>query len=127
MTSGSHCSVALVHHPVYDKHKKVVATALTNLDLHDIARSSRTYGSSRLLHRPPGGCAARAGAAHRRPLAGRRPASEKNDFRRQAIERILEVASPTGRRRASITPATAPRPWSCATAARDSAAAPVAL
>ena len=40
----SRLSVALVHHPVYDKHKKVVATALTNLDLHDIARSSRTYG-----------------------------------------------------------------------------------
>ena len=37
-------SVALVHHPVYDKHHKVVSTALTNLDLHDIARSSRTYG-----------------------------------------------------------------------------------
>ena len=33
--------VALVHHPVYDKNHKVVATALTNLDLHDIARSSR--------------------------------------------------------------------------------------
>ena len=40
----SNCWVALVHHPVYDKHRKVVATALTNLDLHDIARASRTYG-----------------------------------------------------------------------------------
>lgn len=36
--------VALVHHPVYDREKKVVTTAVTNLDLHDIARSSRTYG-----------------------------------------------------------------------------------
>jgi tRNA (guanine37-N1)-methyltransferase len=36
--------VALVHHPVYDREKKIVTTAVTNLDLHDIARSSRTYG-----------------------------------------------------------------------------------
>ena len=42
-------SVALVHHPVYDKHHKVVATALTNLDLHDIARSSRTFGVERFF------------------------------------------------------------------------------
>ena len=45
--SAAQPSVALVHHPVYDKHHKVVATALTNLDLHDIARSSRTYGVER--------------------------------------------------------------------------------
>ncbi|MCB9555072.1 MAG: tRNA (guanosine(37)-N1)-methyltransferase TrmD [Deltaproteobacteria bacterium] len=36
--------LALVHHPVYDKAQQLVTTALTNLDLHDIARSSRTFG-----------------------------------------------------------------------------------
>ena len=36
--------LALLHHPVYDRKGRVVTTALTNLDLHDIARSSRTYG-----------------------------------------------------------------------------------
>lgn len=36
--------VALVHHPVYDRTRRVVTTALTNLDLHDIARSAATYG-----------------------------------------------------------------------------------
>ena len=36
--------VALVHHPVYDRDRNIVTTALTNLDLHDIARSSATYG-----------------------------------------------------------------------------------
>jgi hypothetical protein len=36
--------VVLLHHPVYDREGKVVATAITNLDLHDIARSCRTYG-----------------------------------------------------------------------------------
>ena len=36
--------VALLHHPVYDRTGAMVTTAVTNLDLHDIARSSRTYG-----------------------------------------------------------------------------------
>jgi tRNA (guanine37-N1)-methyltransferase len=36
--------LALLHHPVYDKNKQVVTTAVTNMDIHDIARSSRTYG-----------------------------------------------------------------------------------
>jgi hypothetical protein len=36
--------VALVHHPVLDKEGKVVTTAITNLDIHDIARASRTFG-----------------------------------------------------------------------------------
>jgi hypothetical protein len=36
-----------VHYPVYNKLREVVTTALTNLDLHDIARSSRTFGLDR--------------------------------------------------------------------------------
>jgi hypothetical protein len=36
--------VALVHHPVIDRNQRIVATAITNLDLHDIARASRTFG-----------------------------------------------------------------------------------
>ena len=40
-------AIALLHHPVYNKHREVITTALTNLDLHDIARSSRTYGLNR--------------------------------------------------------------------------------
>lgn len=35
---------ALVHHPVLDKDKNSVAVSLTNLDIHDIARCSCTYG-----------------------------------------------------------------------------------
>lgn len=41
---GSNLSIALVHYPVYDKNRQVVATAVTNLDLHDIARAARTFG-----------------------------------------------------------------------------------
>ncbi len=36
--------VALVHYPVYNKNRDVVVTALTNLDVHDIARAAKTYG-----------------------------------------------------------------------------------
>jgi tRNA (guanine37-N1)-methyltransferase len=36
--------VALVHHPVYDRHRRVVTSAVTTLDVHDIARASATYG-----------------------------------------------------------------------------------
>ncbi|MEM9491895.1 MAG: tRNA (guanosine(37)-N1)-methyltransferase TrmD [Myxococcota bacterium] len=36
--------VALVHHPVIDRYGAVVTSAITNLDVHDIARSCATYG-----------------------------------------------------------------------------------
>lgn len=36
--------LALIHHPVYDKTGAVVTTAVTNLDVHDIGRASRTFG-----------------------------------------------------------------------------------
>lgn len=36
-------AVALVHHPCLDKSGAVYTTSVTNLDVHDIARSSRTY------------------------------------------------------------------------------------
>lgn len=36
-------AVALVHHPVLDRRQDRVTTAVTNLDLHDIARTARTY------------------------------------------------------------------------------------
>lgn len=38
--------LALLHYPVYDKNHQVVTTAVTNMDIHDIARSGRTYGVS---------------------------------------------------------------------------------
>ncbi len=36
--------VALIHHPVLNKQGDIIASSITNIDLHDIARSSRTYG-----------------------------------------------------------------------------------
>ncbi len=36
--------LALVHHPVLNRAGDVVTTAVTNLDIHDLARIARTYG-----------------------------------------------------------------------------------
>ena len=35
--------LALVHYPVTNKNGDVIASAVTNLDLHDIARAAKTY------------------------------------------------------------------------------------
>ena len=111
-------SVALVHHPVYDKHHKVVSTALTNLDLHDIARSSRTYGVERYFIVHP--------VAAQRELAARiaghwtgEEGSAKNDFRRQAID-LVQVVPDLAAAVAALTARHGRRPLVVATAARDS-------
>jgi hypothetical protein len=40
-------NIALVHHPVVNKKGETIGSAVTNLDLHDIARAARTYGVHR--------------------------------------------------------------------------------
>lgn len=42
--SGPNLHVALIHHPVVSKNGETIASAVTNLDLHDIARTAKTYG-----------------------------------------------------------------------------------
>lgn len=41
-------SVALVHHPVLDAKGEVGTSTLTTIDIHDLARSAKTYGCDRL-------------------------------------------------------------------------------
>ena len=41
---NSNLYIGLVHHPIYDKRREVVATAITNFDIHDIARCAKTFG-----------------------------------------------------------------------------------
>jgi len=36
--------VALIHYPVVNKHGKVITSAVTNLDIHDISRAVKTFG-----------------------------------------------------------------------------------
>lgn len=37
-------AVGLLHYPIYDRSRNIVATNITNLDIHDIARVSKVYG-----------------------------------------------------------------------------------
>lgn len=39
--------VGLVHYPIYNKNDEVITTAITNFDIHDIARTARTYNVKR--------------------------------------------------------------------------------
>ena len=110
--------IALVHHPVYDKNHRVVTTSITNLDIHDIARSSRTYGLAGYYIVHP--------VAAQRELASRilghwhdGPGQEQNDFRREALSCVKVVTSVTEAIE-QITAANAhkARPWVVATSAQ---------
>lgn len=39
--------LGLVHYPIYNKRGNIIASAVTNFDIHDIARSCRTYDVQR--------------------------------------------------------------------------------
>lgn len=39
--------IGLVHYPIYNKNNEVITTAITNFDIHDIARTARTYDIKR--------------------------------------------------------------------------------
>lgn len=39
--------LGLLHYPIYNKNNEVVATAITNFDVHDISRTARTYDMKR--------------------------------------------------------------------------------
>ncbi len=36
--------LGLVHYPVVNKNKEIITSAITNFDIHDIARASKTFG-----------------------------------------------------------------------------------
>jgi hypothetical protein len=89
--AAENLALALVHYPVYNKHHEVVTSALTNLDQHDIARSSKTYGLNRFYIVTP--------SEEQRKLAERISGhwqqgwgAEYNPDRRQALD-IVRVCS----------------------------------
>jgi len=41
--------VALAHYPVVNKNGDIIASAVTNLDLHDISRAAKTSGLARYI------------------------------------------------------------------------------
>ena len=44
MTDQSGIDIVLVHYPVVNKIGEIIGSAVTNLDIHDIARAGKTYG-----------------------------------------------------------------------------------
>ncbi len=84
--------VALVHHPVLDRAGGTITTALTNLDMHDLARSARTYGARSVLVVTP--------VALQRALVERilehwtaGPEGDRVPERRDALARVVALAS----------------------------------
>ncbi len=39
--------IGLLHYPVYNKNGEKITSAITNLDLHDLSRLSKTFGAKR--------------------------------------------------------------------------------
>ncbi|MCX7970712.1 MAG: RNA methyltransferase, partial [Negativicutes bacterium] len=48
--------IGLIHYPVYNRRGEIITTAVTNFDLHDIARTAVTYGAAGyyIVHDQPG-------------------------------------------------------------------------
>jgi hypothetical protein len=44
LSNVSNVAVSIVHYPVYDKNRDIIATSVTNLEIHDIARTCMTFG-----------------------------------------------------------------------------------
>lgn len=49
----SSLNIALIHHPVVNKRGETIGSAVTNLDIHDIARAAKTYGVSQYFITTP--------------------------------------------------------------------------
>lgn len=99
--------LALLHHPVRNRGGQVITAALTNLDVHDIARAARTYGvKAYYLVTPVAGQQALARSLVAHWLEGR--GGEVNPDRREALclvrlardlnEVCREVLAETGQR-----------------------------
>lgn len=48
VTGKGSVDLALIHYPVINKNREIIGSAVTNLDLHDIARAARTFGANGL-------------------------------------------------------------------------------
>ncbi|MFH0902565.1 MAG: tRNA (guanosine(37)-N1)-methyltransferase TrmD [Pseudomonadota bacterium] len=84
--------LALLHYPVLERGGRVVATAITNLDVHDLARAARTFGlAGYFVVTPIGAQRELVGriVAHWQDGAGR----EHNSNRAEALRTIRIVAS----------------------------------
>jgi len=119
--SGVNLHLALIHYPVVNRHGAIVASAVTNLDLHDIARAARTFGAKALHVITP--------LADQRELAEkivrhwtRGPGGVHNPKRREALE-LVRVTASLDETRSSIAETYGRPPVVVATCARRQPAA----
>lgn len=110
--------IALLHHPVYDRKGRVVTTALTNLDLHDIARSSRTYGLAGYFIVTP--LPSQQDLAHRITAHWREGHGANVHEKRKEALSLLQVVSSMEDAQAAIEAQTGQAPITVATSARPS-------
>ncbi len=108
--------VGLVHYPIYNKREEVVATAITNFDIHDIARTTRTYGiNTYFLIHPHQAQADLAGEIMEHWQKGGGAAYNPD---RQEAFRVVEIASSIEAAIEQITAAEGQRPRVITTDAR---------
>ena len=69
------------------REREVVATAVTNFDIHDIARCARTYRDGRFLCDHPAGEPGSAGGENHSPL-GRGAGSVYNPTRKESLSLV---------------------------------------
>jgi len=92
MTDLSNIYIALVHYPIKDKHDSVITTAVTNFDIHDIARLSASVGFNKYYIITP--------IKEQKALVNRIVehwlkgyGAEKNLTRKQALEKVALCSS----------------------------------
>lgn len=110
-------SLALVHYPTVDRAGRVVATAVTTLDLHDLARLSRTYGLGRFFAVTP----LEAQQALVARLLGHwvgGPGGRFNPYRQAALE-LVSVVTDLAAARDALATQWGRQPAVVATSARD--------
>lgn len=104
--------IGLIHYPIYNKHMEVVTTALTNYDLHDIARTAKTYDVKRYFIVHPVG--AQREMANRimnhwktgggvKYNVNRKEAFEETELVPTLEEAISRIESETGKKPAIVT------------------------
>ena len=108
-------SVILLHYPVYDRAGQIITTAITNLDLHDIARSVSTYGIGAYYVVTP--VAAQRDKIERILDAWQNSEQDRADNRIEALGRIRVAASLEDVTR-DVAEASGHRPIVVATSAR---------
>jgi tRNA (guanine37-N1)-methyltransferase len=83
--------IALVHHPVHDRTGDVVTTAVTNFDVHDIARTAATYGLAGYILVTP--VAAQRDKVDRILEVWAGEDARGGDYRLEALSRVRTAAS----------------------------------